>query len=125
MDARGVPLEESNWGRSYRTAGLLAPSAGLKGARAGGGTLTVRGTSFAAAMAAGAAGLLVSAALKRGRDLNGARIREILLHSPQKCFDDASRCRRQLAARLDLVKASALLRRGEKSMGSGQNFWHT
>ena len=41
MDARGEPLEASNWGQSYRTGGLLAPGARLLGARAGGGTSVV------------------------------------------------------------------------------------
>jgi subtilisin family serine protease len=33
MDARGEPLKTSNWGQSFRAAGLLAPGAGLVGAR--------------------------------------------------------------------------------------------
>ena len=61
----------SNWGRVYRSGGLLAPGAGLVGAQAGGGTLVVSGTSFAAALVSGAAGLLLSLALKWGRHIDG------------------------------------------------------
>src|SRR5205823_7385442 len=67
MDAQGQPLESSNWGRAYQSAGLLAPGTGLVGARAGGGTSVVAGTSYATAIAAGAAALLWSIALRRGR----------------------------------------------------------
>jgi cyanobactin maturation PatA/PatG family protease len=116
MDARGEPLEMSNWGRSYRSEGLLAPGAGLLGARAGGGTLVVNGTSFAAALVSGAAGLLLSLALKWGRHLDGARIREILLDSAEKCLNDVILCRRHLAGRLDLARARALLRSVDSGM---------
>ena len=81
MDSRGRPLASSNWGSSYRSAGLLAPGTGLIAARAGGGTSVVGGTSFATAIVAGAAALLASVALRRGRSLDGPRIREILLDS--------------------------------------------
>jgi cyanobactin maturation PatA/PatG family protease len=110
MDAHGQPLESSNWGRAYRSGGLLAPGTGLIGAHAGVGTSIVAGTSYAAAIVAGAAGLLLSLALRRGRRLDGSRIREILLDSAEKCLDDSVACRRRLAGRLNLAEAGALLR---------------
>jgi hypothetical protein len=116
MDARGEPLDMSNWGRFYRSKGLLAPGAGLLVARAGGGTSTASGTSVAAAVVSGAAGLLLSLALKWGRHLDGVKIREILLDSAEKCLDDVTLCRRHLAGRLDLVKARALLRSVDSGM---------
>ena len=103
MDARGEPLGSSNWGRFYRSEGLLALGAGLLGARAGGGTLVVSGTSFAAAVVSGVAALLMSLALQKGQHLDGTRIREILLDSAEKCLDDVTLCRRYLAGRLDLT----------------------
>src|SRR5262249_5685908 len=110
MDAHGRPLETSNWGRAYQPGGLLAPGTGLLGARAGGGTSVADGTSFAAADVSGAAGLLLSLALRRGRPCDGVRIREILLDSTEKCLDDWISCRRQLAGRLDLARAASRLR---------------
>jgi len=115
MDARGEPLETSNWGQSYRTGGLLALGAALLGARAGGGTSVVSGTSFATAVVSGAAGLLWSLALRDGQRLDGAGIRSILVDSAEKCGDDSLSCRRWLAGRLDLVKAGAMLRKARES----------
>ncbi len=109
MDSRGRPLASSNWGSPYRSAGLLAPGTGLLAARAGGGTSVVGGTSFATAIVAGAAALLASLALRRGQSLDGPRIREILLDSAHKCFDDTISCRRWLVGRLDLLGARKLL----------------
>jgi cyanobactin maturation PatA/PatG family protease len=110
LDPMGRPSASSNWGGSYRSAGLLAPGAGLIAAGAGRGRVVVAGTSFATALVSGAAALLRSLALARGRDLSAARLREILLDSAQKCLDDSISCRRQLAGRLDLARAVRLLR---------------
>jgi cyanobactin maturation PatA/PatG family protease len=109
MNAHGEPLETSNWGRSYRTGGLLAPGTGLLGAKAGGGTAVVSGTSFATAVVSGAAGLLWSVALQDGRNLDGARVRSILLSSAEKCVEDSLSCRRALAGRLDLARAGSII----------------
>ena len=63
MDALGRPLESSNWGGAYRSAGLLAPGAGLVAALAGGNRFVVAGTSFATAIVSGGAALLWSLAM--------------------------------------------------------------
>ena len=63
MDATGRPLESSNWGAAYRSAGLLAPGADLVAALAGGGRFAVTGTSFATAIVSGGAALLWSLAI--------------------------------------------------------------
>ncbi|MFI5454331.1 MAG: PatA/PatG family cyanobactin maturation protease [Isosphaerales bacterium] len=115
MDARGEPLEMSNWGQSYRTGGLLALGAGLLGATPGGRTSVVSGTSFATAVVSGVAGLLWSLALPGGRRTDGARIRSLLLDSAEKCVNDSHSCRRWLAGRLDLVKAGSMLRKVRES----------
>jgi cyanobactin maturation PatA/PatG family protease len=116
MNARGEVLDSSNWGRSYRFSGLLAPGVNLRGARLGGGTSIVSGTSFATAVVSGVVGLLLSISLRRGLGVDAARIREILLDSADKCHDDAVQCRRQLAGRMNLARAFALLRNRDKSM---------
>jgi cyanobactin maturation PatA/PatG family protease len=110
MDAQGRPLESSNWGAAYRSAGLLAPGADLAAALAGGDHVIVAGTSFATAIVSGVAALLWSLALGRGRSVRGSRIREIFLDSASKCVDDSTLCRRHLAGRLDLVAATEHLR---------------
>ncbi|MGO9464960.1 MAG: PatA/PatG family cyanobactin maturation protease [Isosphaeraceae bacterium] len=116
MDELGRPLERSNWGRAYRSEGLLAPGAGLLAARAGGNHVVVAGTSFATAIVSGAAALLWSLALCRGRNLPAAQLRKILLDSARKCVDDSILCRRHLAGRLDLVRAVQLLQSEEVGM---------
>jgi cyanobactin maturation PatA/PatG family protease len=110
MDSHGQPLETSNWGPSNWDGGILALGTGLVGAIPGGATSVVSGTSFATALVSGVAGLLWSVALQYHRPVNGARIRDVLLDSAQKCFDDTLACRRLLGGRLDLVSAGSLLR---------------
>ena len=117
MDTTGKPLETSNWGQSNREEGLLALGVGLVGAIPGGATSVVSGTSFAAALVSGAAGLLWSLALKHHWPVDGARIRDVLLESAQKCFDDSLACRRLLGGRLDLVKARGFLLGTKRDVG--------
>jgi cyanobactin maturation PatA/PatG family protease len=116
MDQLGRPLERSNWGGAYRSKGLLAHGAGLLAAHAGGDRIVVAGTSFATAIVSGAAALLRSLTLSRGRDMPAARLRKILLDSALKCRDDPILCRRHLAGRLDLLRAVRLLQSEEVGM---------
>src|SRR5262249_47652649 len=110
MDAQGRPLESSNWGAAYRSTGLLAPGADLVAALGADDRVGVAGTSFATAIVSGAAALLWSFALKKGKKIRWMKIREILLDSAQKCLEDTVLCRRHLAGRLDLDRAVQLLR---------------
>jgi cyanobactin maturation PatA/PatG family protease len=65
-DAEGRLLPLSNWGAQYAAHGVLAPGENLAGARPGGGVAPGTGTSYAAAVVAGAAALLLSAERRRG-----------------------------------------------------------
>src|SRR5262249_28058232 len=94
----------------YGSGGLLAPGAFALKDHRGEHATTVHGTSFATAIVSGAAGLLMSLALKHGRHPHDLRVSEILLDSAEKCFDDSISCRRCLAGRLDLGKAARLVR---------------
>jgi cyanobactin maturation PatA/PatG family protease len=109
-DAPGRPTDSSDRGGVCRPADLLAPGIGWLGARAGGGTAVVAGTSYATAIVSGAAALIASLALRRGRRLDGARIRRILLDSARESFDDPVSGRRRPAGRLDLITAGRWLR---------------
>lgn len=120
MDSDGRPLDASNWGAAYRASGLLAPGDQLLAASADGGREAVSGTSFATAIASGAAALLWSLALRGGAAVGGSRIRAILLDSTQKCVDDSTLCRRQLAGRLDLDAAVCRLRHEGASMSDAR-----
>ncbi len=116
MNWQGKPLQRSNWGPLYRTGGLLALGDRLVGARAGGGTLTASGTSLATALVSGITGLLWSVSLQHHWSFDGGEIRQILLDSVDRCFDDLPTCHRQLAGRLNLIRASAMLRRRGMNM---------
>ena len=106
MTLHGEPLESSNWGEAYRSTGLLAPGANLRAAVPGGGVTAVTGTSFAAAVVSGVAGLLLSLAKVRGLRQSGQQVRHFLLDWARKCLEDSIPCRQRLAGRLDLTKAA-------------------
>lgn len=84
-DARGHPLDFSNWGETYQTQGILAPGESILGAKPGGGTLSLSGTSFAAPIITGVAALLLSLQVQRGEDPNPQAVREALLASALPC----------------------------------------
>ena len=77
--AEGVPLEWSNWGHKYQGHGLLAPGEYVLGAVPGGKVGKRSGTSSAAAIVSGVAGLLMSLELQCGIEPNGHRICQLLL----------------------------------------------
>ena len=110
MDARGQPLDFSNWGERYQQQGLLAPGDNILGAKPGGGTERLNGTSFAAPIVSGVAALLLSEQLRRGDPPDPQRVRQLLLQSALPC-DDAvpAASRRCLAGTLNPAGAMTLL----------------
>ncbi|MDJ1185614.1 S8 family peptidase [Roseofilum casamattae] len=84
-DARGHPLDFSNWGETYQSQGILAPGENIRGAKPGGGTVALSGTSFAAPIITGVAALLLSLQVQRGEDPNPQAVREALLGSALPC----------------------------------------
>jgi cyanobactin maturation PatA/PatG family protease len=110
MDARGHPLEFSNWGDRYQQQGLLAPGENILGAKPGGGTARQNGTSFAAPIVAGVAALLLSEQVRRGEPPDPQRVRHLLLQSALPCDDDVpAASRRCLAGTLNPAGALTLL----------------
>lgn len=110
MDVSGLPLAFSNWGEAYRTHGILALGQGLQGAIPGGGTADRSGTSYAAAVVSGVVALLLSRELAQGRKPDPFAVRDALLASAIGCDEQAvPDCRRLLAGRLDVQRASAHL----------------
>jgi len=85
VDARGHPLDFSNWGETYQNQGILAPGENILGAEPGGGTVQLSGTSFAAPIVAGVAALLLSLQVQRGETPNPHAVREALLKSALPC----------------------------------------
>jgi cyanobactin maturation PatA/PatG family protease len=113
MDARGEPLDVSNWGDSYRTQGILAPGQDVLGALPGSGIGAKSGTSFAAPIVSGLAGLLLSIQLKRGEEPDPHAVGIALLKSAIPCHPAGSAdCRRFLAGRVNVEGALSLITRG-------------
>ncbi|KAA2211414.1 PatA/PatG family cyanobactin maturation protease [Teichococcus oryzae] len=109
-DGEGVPLPMSNWGPSLRSGGLLAPGFNIPGACVGGGLCKATGTSFASALVAGVAGLLMSADMRRGVRPSGRRIKQVLLDSCDRCLPEAEElCGKFLAGTLNVARAADVL----------------
>lgn len=113
MDANGQPLDFSNWGESYQEQGILALGKDILGAKPGGGTQSLSGTSFATPIVSGVAALLLSLQRKRGEPRDPQKVRQVLLQSALPCNldlpEDTQRC---LAGKLNIPGAVTLLTGG-------------
>ena len=85
MNARGEPLDISNWGGSYQTQGILAPGQDIRGASPGGGIAARSGTSFATPIVSGIAALLLSAQVQRGQRPDPHAVRNALIERAVPC----------------------------------------
>lgn len=114
MDAQGKPLDFSNWGEAYQTQGILAPGEDILGAKPGGGTRLLSGTSCATPIVSGVAAVLLSLQRDQGETPDPHKIRQILLQSALPCdLDLPEDSRRCLAGKLNIPGAITLLK-GEK-----------
>jgi len=110
MDERGVPVDFSNWGETYKNQGLLAPGHEVVGARPGGGTVRRSGTSMAAPIVSGVAGLLLSLQLDRGQEPDPGAVRAALLHGSDACDGrTVGDCSRFLLGALNVLGAEQAL----------------
>lgn len=117
MDRQGSPLDFSNWGHTYRTAGILAPGEGIVAVGPDGRAISNTGTSIATAVASGVAGLLLSYQVTLGRKPNAHLVRSALLLSANGCREQpVPDCRRLLAGRLNLPGAMTLIQQGDHTM---------
>jgi cyanobactin maturation PatA/PatG family protease len=106
MDDQGKPVNFSNWGDAYQKQGILAPGKDILGAKPGGGTVKLSGTSFATPIVSGVAALLLSLQIKRGEKPDPQKVKNALLASATPCnpkdTDDQSRC---LMGKLNILDA--------------------
>jgi hypothetical protein len=115
----GAPLLSSNWGPNHRAQGVIAPGRDVPGACVGGGLCRASGTSFAAAIVSGVAGLLMSADLDAGVQPSGSRIRKILLDTsirPQSAEASSSFLAGQLDVGHALERLKAITTQGEDTL---------
>jgi hypothetical protein len=119
MDANGEPLPSSNWGEIYRAQGILAPGHDVLGAVPGGSVAPRTGSSFAAGVVSGIAGLLLSIQKKRGERPDPYVVREALVRTARNCTHQVSAaCDRLLAGRLNVHGAVHFLKQGVSHMTS-------
>ena len=105
-DEKGQPLDFSNWGKTYQSQGILAPGENIPGAKPGGGTLCLSGTSFAAPIITGVSALLLSLQVQRGEEPNPQAVREALLKSALPCeFTGTENHRKCLTGVLNIAGA--------------------
>ena len=104
MDAKGKPLDFSNWGEQYQSQGILALGENVHGAKPGGGTMHMTGTSFAAPIVTGVVALLLSLQMQRGENPNPQAVREALLATALPCQADTDG-RKCLAGKLNIPGA--------------------
>jgi cyanobactin maturation PatA/PatG family protease len=120
MSKDGRPLGISNWGEAYQTNGVLAPGENIRGAVPGGGTAQRTGTSFAAPIVSGVAGLLLSVQLRDGKKPKPRAVGDAILRTAVPCnLGGTSDTRRCLAGVLNIAGAYALITQakgGTKSM---------
>ncbi|GJF01569.1 cyanobactin maturation protease PatG family protein [Pseudonocardia sp. D17] len=108
--ADGQPLDSSNWGETYRSHGVLAPGRAIEGARPGGGTAALTGSSFATPIVSGVAALLSSARRAAGRAGDPRAVSAAILAGAAPCLPaDDPGCRRFLSGTLDVPRASELV----------------
>lgn len=114
MDANGKPLDFSNWGENYQSQGILAPGEDILGAKPGGGTDRLSGTSFAAPIVSGVAGVLLSLQREQEETPDPQKVRQILLQSALPCDPDLpEETRRCLAGKLNIPGAITLVKGGK------------
>ena len=109
MNYQGKPLEFSNWGKEYQHQGILAPGENILGAKPGGGTLRLSGTSFATPIVTGVAALLLSLQLQEGKAPDAQQVRNAILNSALPCNPGETDKRHCLVGKLNIPGALKLL----------------
>jgi len=96
MDDQGNPTPFSNWGEAYQNQGILSPGKDILGAKPGGDTVRLSGTSFATPIVSGVAALLLSLQVKKGEQPDPQKVKTALLETATPCdpkdTDNQSRC---------------------------------
>lgn len=109
-DSEGKLLDFGMWGPTYRDSGVVARGESIVGAAPGGGTVAQSGATFAAAMVAGIAALLLSIQLSRGQKPDSRAVRSALLQSASPLSPaESERGKGVLRGRLNIEGARKLI----------------
>ncbi len=109
-DNEGKLLDFGMWGPTYRDSGVVAKGEAIVGAAAGGGTVAQSGATFAAAMVAGVAALLLSIQQNRGQKPDCRAVRSALLQSATPLSaSESERGKGVLRGRLNIDAARKLV----------------
>lgn len=111
MKDNGQPFKFSNWGGRYQQQGILAPGENILGANLGTDEpVRKKGTSCAAPVVTGIAGLLASLQLQRGGCIDPEAIKAAILNSAIPCdateIEEPERC---MAGKLNIPGALKLM----------------
>lgn len=109
LNEEGIPFRFSNFGGIYQKQGVTVNGAKITAAKAGGGTMTEKGTSCAAPIVTGVAALLMSLQQKLGQKVDAKKVRNIILNSatrisPTEVSSPEER-QRYLVGKLNITKA--------------------
>jgi cyanobactin maturation PatA/PatG family protease len=112
----------SNFHELYQRNGLSAPGENITGARAGGSLAEMSGTSAAAPIVAGCAGLLISLARQSGSTLSPRDVGHALLMGAHACESDIPQlCQRLLGRTLNIEGARQAMNQEVTSVGAEQS----
>ena len=111
MKDSGQPFKFSNWGGRYQQQGILAPGENILGANVGTDEpVRKKGTSCAAPVVTGIAGLLASLQVQRGEPIDPEAIKAAILNSAIPCnaaeVEEPERC---MAGKLNIPGALKLM----------------
>jgi len=122
MDTHGLPLDFSNWGKTYQDNGILALGDKIVGAVPGGGVTTKSGSSFATPIVSGIIALLLSIQIQRGDKPNPFSVREAILQSAHPCLpSEGLNCSRYLRGRLNIEGAYNFIKKRQHDMADINN----
>ncbi|NET08254.1 MAG: PatA/PatG family cyanobactin maturation protease [Merismopedia sp. SIO2A8] len=115
-NAQGQPLDYSNWGENYQSQGVLALGEDILGAKPGGDTVKLSGTSFATPIVSGVSALLLSLQRQLGEIPNPQKVRAAILQSALPCdLGDSKDQNRCLVGKLNIAGAMELITGGKMS----------